>query len=120
MPEARSRFELPAPQSCEIPGALDSTRATLETYDNPGGFEDLALILLQAIEPSFRGTGGPGDRARDGVGGLFRSHDDDEFVASISLEREWEKKIARELQRIAGFGWTPTTILAVTNRKTTS
>jgi hypothetical protein len=102
--DSGDRFFPPAPPGTEIAGALEATAFALERFTDHPRFEQLGLLLLQEIEPSLRGTGGPGDEAQDGVGGPLHTprrarslgyldraraadvRDGDAFLAGMALE----------------------------------
>jgi hypothetical protein len=102
------------------PGArhLDSTARALEGLTDSHAFERASVALLQDLDPSLRHTGGSGDRARDGIGGLITGREDS-LILMVSLDAKWSQKIRREFKRIEDNGWSPTEVWAVTNRRTT-
>ncbi len=77
-----------------------ATEAALESMTSSEGFERLVQVLLGDIDPSIRPLGGVGDRGRDAVSDLAGG---DGSIYSISLEREWSRKIRREVTRILEF-----------------
>ncbi|HXN36944.1 MAG TPA: hypothetical protein VN892_02805 [Solirubrobacteraceae bacterium] len=96
--------------------AWRATERQLEEMTGAEDFERLVQVLLYDIDPSVRPLGGVGDRARDAAGDLVL---DDGSVYSISLEKEWTRKMRREVRRILDFGHRPRFVYAITNRKTT-
>ncbi|MDO9408985.1 hypothetical protein [Patulibacter sp.] len=113
------RFRQALAAASTIPGAVESTRTALDGLTDHRAFELAVIQLLQAVEPTIRHTGGPGDEARDGAGGPWMA-ESDELLVSISLERRWKAKISDELGRIDAFGHAPRCIVAVTNRRTSA
>jgi hypothetical protein len=95
-----------------------ATITALERLTDHHAFEEAAVRLLQDLDPSLRSTGGPGDRARDAVGGIAGQRGD-ALIVMVSLEIKWAQKVRRELDRIARHGWEPKEVWAVTNRRTT-
>lgn len=100
----------------EMQRARLATELALEAMTGGDEFERLVHRLLYDLDPAIRPLGGTGDRARDAVADLGRG---DGSVYSISLEKQWTRKIKREVQRILEFGHEPAFVYAVTNRKTT-
>jgi len=100
----------------EEQSAWRATETRLEEMASGEEFERLVHVLLYDIDPSVRPVGGVGDRARDAVGDLAHG---DHSIFSISIEKEWARKIRREVKRIVNLGYKPAFVYAVTNRKTT-
>ena len=79
-------------------------------------FEELVQVLLTDVDPTIRPLGGVGDRGRDAAADLG---DGDGAIVSISLEREWSRKIRSEISKIARLGHRPPRVYGVTNRRIT-
>lgn len=103
-------------RSAENTGAWRATEEALEAFTSAEDFERLVQVLLQDIDPTARPLGGVGDRARDAAADLRPG---DESIFSISLERQWTRKIRREVARILDFGHEPAFVYGITNRRTT-
>jgi hypothetical protein len=102
--------------SPEAARAESETASALLGMTDHVRFEELVHVLLNDIDPTIRPLGGVGDRARDAVADLAFG---DGAIVSISLEREWTRKIRREIVRMADFGYRPPRVYGVTNRRTT-
>jgi hypothetical protein len=102
--------------SPEAVRAENNTAGALLGMTDHVRFEQLVHVLLQDIDPTIRRLGGGGDRARDAAADLA---DGDGAIVSISLEREWTRKIRREIKRMAEFGHRPPRVYGVTNRRIT-
>ena len=100
----------------EHTSAWRETEQALEGLTSGEDLERLATILIGDVDPTARPIGGSADRARDAVADLG---DGDGSIFSISIERQWPRKIRREVGRIIGFGHTPRFVYAITNQKTT-
>jgi hypothetical protein len=59
--------------------------------------------------------GGPSDRGRDAVVGLYRDHGGEPLAVTISLNKDWKPKIRADLKRIHDHGFQPEKVIAVTN-----
>lgn len=94
----------------------DTSRA-LEDFTDDRAFEKLATILLSRTGMNLRPLGGPGDRGRDAVAGLYRSEGGEEVAIAISLEERWPAKVRADLARITGHGLKPASTVFVTNRR---
>ena len=99
-------------------GQHAATVRALELMSDHHAFELAAIELLHDLDASIRHTGGSGDRAQDGAGGVT-SERGDSLVVMISLEAKWTQKIRRELERVARNNSSPSDVWAVTNRRTT-
>jgi hypothetical protein len=102
--------------SAEQMSAWRATEIALEAMTSGETFERLVHVLLGDIDSTIRPMGGVGDRARDAVADLAGG---DSSLYSISLEREWTRKIRREVMRIVDFGYRPPFVYAISNRRTT-
>ena len=102
--------------SPEMALATEETARALLGMTDHVRFEELVHVLLRDVEPTVRPLGGVGDRARDAVADLA---DGDGAIFSISLEREWTRKIRREIERMEEFGHRPPRVYGVTNRRIT-
>jgi DNA-binding transcriptional ArsR family regulator len=100
----------------EQESAWRATENRLEEMTSGEDFERLVQVLLYDIDPTVRPLGGVGDRARDAAADLAHG---DGSVYSISLEKEWTRKVRSEVRRVLGFGHKPAFVYAITNRKTT-
>jgi hypothetical protein len=78
----------------------------------------LTTILLARTGINVRPLGGPGDRARDAVAGLYRAEGGEPLAVTISLNQRWQAKIRADLGRVHDFGFRPETVISVTNRPT--
>jgi hypothetical protein len=96
--------------------AWRATEEALESISGGEAFERLVQVLLHDIDPRVRPLGGTGDRARDAIADLG---DGDGSIFSISIERQWTRKIRREVKRVLDHGHRPRFVYAITNRKTT-
>ncbi len=96
--------------------AWRDTEEALESISGGEAFERLVQVLLHDIDPRVRPLGGTGDRARDAIADLG---DGDGSIFSISIERQWTRKIRREVMRVVTLGHRPRFVYAITNRKTT-
>lgn len=84
----------------------------LERFSDPRGFEQLVCALIGDIEPAAIPLGGPGDRGRDAA------VPDSTTIVTVSLARQWQRKVRADLARIAAEGFRPGRVFAVTNRRT--
>jgi hypothetical protein len=96
--------------------SYDATRRGLDALTDDVGFERLATILLARTGINVRPLGGPGDRGRDAVAGLYRAEGGEPLAVTISLEKDWRGKIRADLKRIHNHGFRPETVIAVTNK----
>jgi hypothetical protein len=96
--------------------AWRATEEALESISGGEAFEQLVQVLLHDIDPRVRPLGGTGDRARDAIADLA---DGDGSIFSISIERQWTRKVWREVKRVLEHGHRPRFVYAITNRKTT-
>jgi hypothetical protein len=96
--------------------SYDVTRRRLDALTDHVGFQDLVTILLARTGVNVRPLGGPGDRGRDAVAGLYRAKGGEPLAVTISLERDWRAKIRADLKRIHDCGFRPKTVISVTNR----
>jgi hypothetical protein len=94
----------------------DATSRALDGLTDNVGFEHLATILLARAGLNVRPRGGSGDRGRDAVAGLYRAEGGEPLAVTISLEKDWRRKIRADLKRIHDHGQRPETVIAVTNR----
>jgi hypothetical protein len=97
--------------------SYDATRRRLDALTDHVGFQDLVTILLARTGINVRPLGGPGDRGRDAVAGLYRAKGGEPLAVTISLERDWRAKIRADLKRIHDCGFRPKTAISVTNRQ---
>jgi hypothetical protein len=108
--QAAQRQEPRGPQ-----GAGADQRAVvvaLEQFSDHSRFEELVAALIGDIDPTAIPLGGPGDRGRDAA------NPDSSTIFTISLERQWRRKVESDLEKIAKYGYKPESIYAVTNRRT--
>jgi hypothetical protein len=96
--------------------SYDATRRALDALTDNVGFERLTTILLARTGINVRPLGGPGDRARDAVAGLYRAEGGEPLAVTISLTQRWQAKIRADLGRVHDFGFRPETVISVTNR----
>lgn len=96
--------------------SYDATRRRLDALTEHVGFQDLVTILLTRTGVNVRPLGGPGDRGRDAVAGLYRAKGGEPLAVTISLERDWRAKIRADLKRIHDCGFRPKAVISVTNR----
>lgn len=108
-------LDVGAPASSEYALAWRATEQALEAISGGEAFEQLVQVLIADIDPGVRPLGGTGDRARDAIADLA---DSDDSIFSISIERQWTRKIRREVKRVVDFGHRPRFVYAITNRKT--
>ncbi len=96
------------------PGSADlrATAAALERMTDHAGFEDLVAVLMDDVEPGSIPLGGVADRGRDGatING--------KVIWTISLAKNWQRKIRKDLERIVDNGFKPKRVFSVTNRRT--
>lgn len=98
--------------------SYDATMRALDALTDNVGFERLTTILLARTGINVRPLGGPGDRARDAVAGLYRAEGGEPLAVTISLNQRWQAKIRADLGRVHDFGFRPETVISVTNRPT--
>jgi hypothetical protein len=105
---------LEAEPAAHSPGSADlrATAAALERMTDHAGFEDLVSVLMDDIEPGSIPLGGVADRGRDGA------TVDGSAVWTISLAKNWQRKVRKDLESIVGNGFQPKRVFSVTNRKT--
>lgn len=98
------------------PGSADlrATAAALERMTDHAGFEDLVAVLMDDVESGSIPLGGVADRGRDGT------TIDGKTVWTISLAKNWQRKIRKDLQRIVDNGFKPKHVFSVTSRRTSS
>jgi hypothetical protein len=96
--------------------SYDATRRRLDGLTDHVGFERLVTILLARTGINVRPLGGPGDRNRDAVAGLYRAEGGEPLAVTISLEKDWPGKIRTDLKRIHDHGFRPETVISATNR----
>jgi hypothetical protein len=96
--------------------SYNATSRGLEAMTDNVGFEQLATVLLARKGINVRPLGGPGDRGRDAVAGLYRTGGGEPLAVTISLEKDWRGKIRADLRRIHAHGFRPETVIAVTSR----
>jgi hypothetical protein len=96
--------------------SYDATRRGLEGLTDHVGFERLVTVLLARTGINVRPLGGPGDRGRDAVVGLYRAEGGEPLAVTISLEQDWRAKIRADLKRLHDAGFRPSTVISVTNR----
>src|SRR6266536_1234019 len=96
--------------------SYDATSRGLDGLTDHVGFERLVTILLARTGINVRPLGGPGDRSRDAVAGLYRAEGGEPLAVTISLEKDWPGKIRTDLKRIHDHGYRPETVISVTNR----
>jgi len=93
----------------------DVTSRRLAGLTDHVGFERLVTTLLARTGLNVRPLGGPSDRARDAVVGLYRSQGGEPLAVTISLNKDWKPKIRADLKRIHDHGFLPEKVIAVTN-----
>jgi hypothetical protein len=98
--------------------SYDATMRALDALTDNVGFERLTTILLARTGINVRPLGGPGDRARDAVAGLYRAKGGEPLAVTISLNQRWQAKIRADLGRVHDFGFRPETVISVINRPT--
>jgi hypothetical protein len=96
--------------------SYEATSRGLEGLTDDVGFERLATVLLARAGINVRPLGGPGDRDRDAVAGLYRAEGGEPLTVTISLHKDWRGKIRADLRRINAHGFRPKAVIAVTNR----
>jgi DNA-binding Lrp family transcriptional regulator len=84
----------------------------LEDFTDPSGFETLVFPLLQEIDATAIPHAGSGDRGRDAAA------PDSSSIYTISLSRQWQRKVRSDLAKIAAEGFKPDRVFAITNRRT--
>lgn len=84
----------------------------LEAMTDAVGFERLVSAVIGDIDPAAIPLGGPGDRGRDAA------DTDSEVIFTISLDRQWKRKVQADLAKIKENGYTPKKVFSVTNRRT--
>jgi hypothetical protein len=96
------------------PGSADlrATAGAVERMTDHVGFEDLVAVLMDDVEPGSIPLGGVADRGRDGA------TIDGKAVWTISLAKNWQRKVRKDLQRIVDNGFKPKRVFSVTNRRT--
>lgn len=97
-----------------VQGAQADQRAVvtaLESFTDHIGFEELVYALIGDIDPSAVPLGGPGDRGRDAA------TIDSSSIFTISLERQWKRKVESDLAKIEKHGFAPDKVYSVTNRR---
>jgi hypothetical protein len=98
--------------------SYDATMRALDALTDNVGFERLTTILLARTGINVRPLGGPGDRARDAVAGLYRAKGGEPLAVTSSLNQRWQAKIRADLGRVHDFGFRPETVISVINRPT--
>lgn len=78
----------------------DTPKAALQDLTDDERFERVAVHVLRSRHPELRITGPTGDMGKDGHGRLLFATKDP-TVLLASLEKEWTRKLARELAGIA-------------------
>lgn len=98
------------------PGSADlrATSAALERMTDHAGFEELVAILMDDVEPGSIPLGGVADRGRDGA------TLDGKAIWTISLAKNWQRKVRQDLKRIVDNGFKPKRVFSVTNQRTSS
>lgn len=101
---------------------LNKTVLALEKLTDHFEFERLCSTLLEREFGSIVPLGGPGDRGRDAIAGLYtlQGERSGEVIFQYSLEKEWRAKLRRELKKVKGNGFNPAKFVFVTNGKVTS
>lgn len=100
------------------------TKAKLAEFTDATAFEQTCSSLLVREYPSIIPLGGTRDRGRDAieappVRGSFQT-DDGGTIFQFSLEKDWESKLKRELEKVFQYGYKPTQFVFVTNQKVSS
>jgi len=102
-----------APQGSQGAGANERAVAVaLEAMTDAVAFERLVTALIGDIDSAAIPLGGPGDRGRDAA------DPDSEVIFTISLDRQWKRKVHADLAKIEKHGYKPEKVFAVTNRRT--
>jgi len=94
------------------PADMRATADALERLSDSAGFERGVCALIGDIDPAAIPLGGPGDRGRDAA------VPDGLTIFTVSLARQWQRKVRSDLARIEAEGFRPERIFAVTNRRT--
>ncbi len=81
-------------------------------------FEEMANLLLGQFIPDLRPTQRSGDRGRDAVAGDNRHSVGEELVVTVSLAKDWSRKVGADMKRLADRKLAPRRVYAVTNRLT--
>jgi transposase-like protein len=108
--QARRQSEPRGPQ-----GAGADERAVivaLEAMTDAVAFEQLVNALIGDVEPAAIPLGGPGDRGRDAA------DPDSKVIFTISLDKQWKRKVQADLAKIEKHGYKPEKVFSVTNRRT--
>jgi HJR/Mrr/RecB family endonuclease len=98
--------------------SYEAIAQALDAYTDHTRFEALTTQLLARLGIDLRPTGGSGDKGRDAVAGLYEAEGGEPLAVTISLERTWAAKIARDIDRITASGFRPNDVISVTNRPT--
>jgi hypothetical protein len=96
--------------------SYDETGRRLDALTDHQGFERLVTILLARGGLDVRPLGGSGDQGRDAVVGLYRVGQGEALAITISLNAGWAAKMRADLKRIREAGFSPTSVISVTNR----
>jgi len=104
------------PGGAGVPAGRQATADALEAFTDPTRFERLAYVLLEELDPALRPLGGGADRGRDAVADVGEG---DDSIVSVSLEKEWARKIRREVNKVLDHDHRPARLYGVTNRRTT-
>ena len=108
--QAQRRREPRGPQ-----GAGADERAVvvaLEAMTDAIAFERLVSILIGDVDSAAIPLGGPGDRGRDAA------NPDSEVIFTVSLDKQWKRKVQADLAKIEKHGYRPKRVFSVTNRRT--
>lgn len=84
----------------------------LEAMTDYSAFERLVSALIGDIDPAAIPLGGPGDRGRDAA------DPNSEVIFTISLDKQWKRKVESDLAKIKKNGYTPEKVFSITNRRT--
>lgn len=84
----------------------------LEAMTDAVAFERLVNALIGDVEPTAVPLGGPGDRGRDAA------DPDSKVIFTISLDKQWKRKVQADLAKIEKHGYRPEKVFSVTSRRT--
>ncbi len=75
-------------------------------------FERLVNALIGEVESAAIPLGSPGDRGRDAADPSSK------VIFTISLDKQWKRKVQADLAKIERHGYKPEKVFSVTNRRT--